>query len=202
MTDCLNHSQNDDSWTLIEEGLGGRTTMYHPESGETYRLGDAYLHPCLLSHRPLDYVVLMLGTNDLQPKMHKTPFTREHLADGLIHLIKLIRSLPECGAGNQPAKILVVAPPPIKMAKGRPEVSEKYGCEAGVILSMSLHLPIKMPPKRTTAVILMPVCTQKPGMPMESISLWKAIRGLEKLSLRQFLLWMQITMEIRMRNIP
>ena len=32
---------------------------------------------------------------------------------------------------NQPAKILVVAPPPIKMAKGRPEVSEKYGCEAG-----------------------------------------------------------------------
>ena len=28
---------------------------------------------------------------------------------------------------NQPEKILVVAPPPIKMAKGRPEVSEKYG---------------------------------------------------------------------------
>lgn len=135
MADCLNHSQSDDSWTLIEEGLGGRTTMYHPESGETYRLGDAYLHPCLLSHRPLDYVVLMLGTNDLQPRMHKTPFTREHLADGLIHLIQLIRSLPECGAGNQPVKILVVAPPPIKMAKGRPEVSEKYGCEAGVILS-------------------------------------------------------------------
>lgn len=135
MADRLNHSQSADSWTLIEEGLGGRTTMYHPESGETYRLGDAYLHPCLLSHRPLDYVVLMLGTNDIQPKMHQTPFGKEHLADGLIRLIKLIRSLPECGAGNQPAKILVVAPPPIKMVKGRPEISEKYGCEAGVTLS-------------------------------------------------------------------
>lgn len=65
MANYLNHSQSDDSWILIEEGLGGRTTIYHPESNETYRLGDAYLHPCLLSHRPLDYVVLMLGTNDL-----------------------------------------------------------------------------------------------------------------------------------------
>lgn len=135
MANYLNHSQSDDSWILIEEGLGGRTTIYHPESNETYRLGDAYLHPCLLSHRPLDYVVLMLGTNDLQPKMHKTPFAKEHLTDGLICLIKLIRSIPECGTENQPAKILVVAPPPIKMAKGRPEVSEKYGCEAGVTLS-------------------------------------------------------------------
>lgn len=52
---------------------------------------------------------------------------------------------------------------------------------------MSLHLPIKMPPKRTTAVILMPACTQKPGCQWESISLWKAIRGLEKLSLMAIL---------------
>ncbi len=72
-------------------------------------------------------------TSSLKCIKYRLP--EKHLADGLIHLIKLIRSLPECGAGNQPAKILVVAPPPIKMAKGRPEVSEKYGCEAGVILS-------------------------------------------------------------------
>ena len=70
MADCLNHSQNDDSWTLIEEGLGGRTTMYHPESGETYRLGDAYLHPCLLSHRPLDWEPM---TSSLKCIKHRLP---------------------------------------------------------------------------------------------------------------------------------
>lgn len=101
----------------MNEGLGGRTTIYIRNLTKTYRLGDAYLHPCLLSHRPLDYVVLMLGTNDLQPKMHKTPFAKEHLTDGLICLIKLIRSIPECGTENQPAKILVVAPPPSKWLK-------------------------------------------------------------------------------------
>jgi lysophospholipase L1-like esterase len=88
-----------------------------------------------LSHRPLDYIALMLGTNDLQPRMHDKPFQKEQLAAGLIRLIQIIRALPECGANNQPAKILVIAPPLIKMAKGRPEVSNLYGNETGVALS-------------------------------------------------------------------
>lgn len=127
-------SELGDGWTLIEEGLGGRTTIYHPAS-ESYRRGDWYLHPCLLSHRPLDYVVLMLGTNDLQPRMHQEPFQKEELSKGLIRLISIIRALPECGTGGHPAKILIVAPPPIKIAKGRFDVSAKYGLETGVTLS-------------------------------------------------------------------
>lgn len=132
---CASELEGD--WTLIEEGLGGRTTIYRP-AGESYRMGDWYLHPCMLSHRPLDYVVLMLGTNDLQPRMHQEPFQKEDLSKGLIRLISVIRALPECGAGNRPARILVVAPPPIKMAKGRLDVSAKYGFEAGVALSHEL----------------------------------------------------------------
>lgn len=132
---CVMASMLGENWELIEEGLGGRTTIYS-FPGESYRYGDRYLHPCMLSHRPLDYIVLMLGTNDLQPRMHPEPFKKSQMKEGLIKLIQLIHSLPECGVNGAPSRILVIAPPPIKLAKGRPEVSEKYGCEKGVELSL------------------------------------------------------------------
>lgn len=53
-----------DEALVIEEGLNGRTTVYdHPAT--PYRNGLSYLMPCLISQKPLDLVVLMLGTNDL-----------------------------------------------------------------------------------------------------------------------------------------
>ena len=123
-------------WVLLEEGLGGRTTMFDAP-GESYRRGDWYLHPCLLSHRPLDYVVLMLGTNDIQPRLHPGPFGTAELKDGMKQMISIIRSLPECGPLKkaEPAQILLIAPPPIRKAQGRPEVWEKYGKEQGLRLS-------------------------------------------------------------------
>lgn len=110
-------------WVLLEEGLGGRTTMFDAP-GESYRRGDWYLHPCLLSHRPLDYVVLMLGTNDIQPRLHPGPVGTAELKDGMKQMISIIRSLPECGPLKkaEPAQILLIAPPPIRKAQGRPEV--------------------------------------------------------------------------------
>ena len=143
-------------WTLLEEGLGGRTTIFDA-LGESYRRGDWYLHPCLLSHRPLNYVVLMLGTNDIQPRLHPGPFGLSQVKEGMRRLIEIIRDLPECGAECgperssecdpeycqeynsssilQPPKILLIAPPPIRKAQGRPEVWEKYGKEQGNQLS-------------------------------------------------------------------
>ena len=52
---------------VIAEGLGGRTTIYK-RYGEEWKCGETYLLPCLRSHRPLDLVIIMLGTNDLQVK--------------------------------------------------------------------------------------------------------------------------------------
>ena len=121
-------------WDLIEEGLGGRTTMFDAP-GESYRRGDWYLKPCLLSHRPLDYVVIMLGTNDIQPRQHQDSFDLHDLKAGMSRLIDIIRALPECGTEHGPAQILILAPPPIKLAIGRPDVSSKYGNEAGCMLS-------------------------------------------------------------------
>lgn len=50
-------------YTVVEEGLSGRNTVYS-ESG--VRCGIDYLLPCLVSQKPIDAVVLMLGTNDLR----------------------------------------------------------------------------------------------------------------------------------------
>jgi len=59
------------NWHVIEEGLGGRTTVFDdPELPS--RNGREYLLPCLLSHEPVDLVVLFLGTNDLKARFDAT----------------------------------------------------------------------------------------------------------------------------------
>lgn len=50
---------------IIEEGLNGRTTNMD-EPGRSDRNGARLLPVLLESHRPLDLVVVMLGTNDLK----------------------------------------------------------------------------------------------------------------------------------------
>src|SRR5262245_18689824 len=55
-------------WTMIEEGLPGRTTVHDDPIEGVHKNGRRYLLPCLESHRPLDAIVLMLGTNDLKAR--------------------------------------------------------------------------------------------------------------------------------------
>ena len=57
-----------DGWHVVEEGLGGRTTVFD-DPILPGRNGRTYLEPCLLSHDPLDVVVIALGTNDLKVRM-------------------------------------------------------------------------------------------------------------------------------------
>ncbi len=52
-------------YRVIEEGPNGRTTLWD-DPIEGYKNGKEYLIPCLESHRPIDLVVMMLGTNDLK----------------------------------------------------------------------------------------------------------------------------------------
>ena len=54
-----------EAYEIIEEGLCGRTTIYRDHAWPWCE-GRAYLTPCLLSHYPLDLIVVMLGTNDLK----------------------------------------------------------------------------------------------------------------------------------------
>ena len=120
-----------DGYHIIEEGLGGRTSIYD-FPGESWRNGLPYFQPCLLSHRPLVLVVIMLGTNDLHACLHPSA---ERLGDGIRTLVDVVRATPKCGRDNTPPPILVIAPAHIKEAQGRKEVYPKLGGEKGEALS-------------------------------------------------------------------
>jgi lysophospholipase L1-like esterase len=95
---------------VIEEGLPGRTTVHDDPIEGASRNGKTYLLPCLGSHKPLDAIVLMLGTNDLKTRFSVTP---EDIGRSLFALVELIWSCNAGRSGRQP-KLLIVAPAPIE----------------------------------------------------------------------------------------
>lgn len=52
-----------EDYHIIEEGLSGRTTCFDDPQQEG-RAGIHYITPCLNSHKPIDLLIVMLGTND------------------------------------------------------------------------------------------------------------------------------------------
>lgn len=102
-------SELGDGYHIIEEGLPGRTTVWSdPVEGED-KNGEKYLLPCLLSHAPIDLVVLMLGTNDLKKRFSVTAFD---IAMSIGALIGIIKGSSTNMEGKSP-EILVVSPPPL-----------------------------------------------------------------------------------------
>lgn len=104
---------------VIEEGLNGRTTVWE-DPIEPHRNGRMYLTPCLLSHQPLDLVILMLGTNDL--KLRFSVSARD-IAKGIGVLLSDIQQSGAGREGRAPA-VLVIAPPPLKPLTDKAEAFE------------------------------------------------------------------------------
>ncbi len=99
-------------WHLIAEGQPGRTTV-HPDPTEGgHKSGLAALPVLLESHRPLDVVVIMLGTNDLKQRFAASA---TDVALGVERLVECIRT-SNAGPGGQPPRCLVIAPVPITEA--------------------------------------------------------------------------------------
>lgn len=92
-------------YLVAEEGVCGRTTAFD-DPIEPYRNGAAHIDCCMLTHMPVDLLVLMLGTNDLKRHLGQNPFSS---AKGLELLIGRARQ-SEYGAGRKPPHILVVSP--------------------------------------------------------------------------------------------
>lgn len=92
-------------WEIIEEGYSGRTLMA-PEYEQRQRCGIEYLKMLLMSHKPVDCVVLMLGTNDLK---RFYGFTAGYLARGMQEYLKIILN-PYQWEGFSVPRVLVVSP--------------------------------------------------------------------------------------------
>ena len=99
--------------TVIAEGLNGRTTSFDSPF-RAMRSGAAMLPALLETHAPVDVVVIMLGSNDLQTALG---LSANYAASGVASLLDIVaRSL--AGPNRSSPQALVVAPPHIMAPSG------------------------------------------------------------------------------------
>ena len=88
---------------LLKEGLCGRTAVFEDPLNEGLS-GLAPLASILMSHSPLDLLVVMLGTNDCKERFSANA---QNIADGLLRLVNKTRTI---AAWRDAPRILIVAP--------------------------------------------------------------------------------------------
>ncbi len=158
-------------WLVIEEGMNGRTTVSDdPVEHYPDRNGRRYLPSCLYSHRPLDVVVIMLGTNDLKARFNKSAW---EVAEGVGVLVDIVKSAG-AGRGGGVPEVIVVSPPVIldhlplhaEMFEGSPaksrEIARRYAAiaadrgvrffDAGSVAASSKHDGFHLDPEAHAAI--------------------------------------------------
>lgn len=100
-----------DGYNIITEGLSGRTTNIEDPTAAGLMNGADYLDSAIVSHEPLDLVVIMLGTNDTKSYLDRSPF---EIGLGMGDLINIVQEGSGLGWYEyEPPQILVVSPPPL-----------------------------------------------------------------------------------------
>ena len=96
-----------EEYLVLEEGLSGRTTVFQDPLHECMdALSVAY--PILMSHEPVDLLVIMLGTNDTKDRLGMNAAC---IGLGMERLVRKCMSV-DCWGKHGP-NVLIVAPPPI-----------------------------------------------------------------------------------------
>ncbi len=111
---------------VIEDCLNGRRTVWE-DPFKAGRNGLVGLEQRIEVHSPLPLLILMLGTNDFQSVHQNTAWQS---SQGVAALVRAIRRAP-IEPGMPVPRVLVVAPPPIRLPAG--EMAEKFagGAEKG-----------------------------------------------------------------------
>ena len=104
---CLLQKALGEEYLVLEEGLSGRTTVFSDPLHEAMPALDV-AYPILMSHEPVDLLVIMLGTNDTKERFCVNPAC---IARGLERLVDKCKCIP-CWGGHKP-NILLIAPPHI-----------------------------------------------------------------------------------------
>jgi lysophospholipase L1-like esterase len=127
-----------EGYLVIEEGLGGRTTVWDDPIEGIHKNGKTYLTPCLESHQPIDLVVVLLGTNDLKQRFG---VGASDIAKGAGVLVQIVQK-SETGPNDEAPTVLLLAPPPTaelagtdfaEMFKGAEEKSKHFSREFRLI---------------------------------------------------------------------
>lgn len=104
---CLLQSMLGENVRIIQEGLPGRTCVFDDPLHEGMN-GLTYLTPCMMSHGPLDTLVIMLGTNDTNPRYGCNAI---YIGQGMERLVEKARITP---AWKGEPDILIVSPCPMQ----------------------------------------------------------------------------------------
>lgn len=104
-------------YTIIEEGLNGRTTNIDDPVDED-RNGRVHLPSRLETHAPFDLIVIMLGTNDTRKRLNRSASDIAQSAA----LLGRMASRSVSGPNGSAPKVLLVAPPPIIVLPGWEEM--------------------------------------------------------------------------------
>ena len=92
-------------WDVVVEGLPGRTTVHDDPIEGAHRNGLRTLRAIIESHRPVDLLILMLGTNDTKQRFGL------YTQDIALGVSRLIREAQETG---HVAQVLAICPPPVR----------------------------------------------------------------------------------------
>ena len=104
---CLLQKKLGEDYLVLEEGLSGRTTVF-PDPLHESMAGLDVLYSTLMSHEPVDLLIVMLGTNDTKERLGANAAC---IGIGMERLVMKAKSIP-CWRGGRP-NILVIAPPHI-----------------------------------------------------------------------------------------
>ncbi len=98
--------------TVINEGHPGRTSVHDDPIDGAHKNGARALPVLLESHRPVDLVAIMLGTNDCKARFGLRGWD---IAAGLGKLAQAVRASDAGPAGRAP-DVLLIAPVPVEEA--------------------------------------------------------------------------------------
>jgi lysophospholipase L1-like esterase len=92
---------------VVPDGLNGRTTAFDDHLASADRNGARTLPTSLVTHAPLDLVIIMLGANDMKPFVAGRAIAAKQ---GMQRLVEIVRGVVY-PFGGPPPDILIVSPP-------------------------------------------------------------------------------------------
>jgi lysophospholipase L1-like esterase len=130
---CVMQQALGGDYKVIEEGQNGRTIATEdPAEGE--KNGLKYLGPCLESHTPLDYVIVMLGSNDCKRKF---AYSSMDIAGEMQIMLEKIQAYNRFRC-NDRFKVILVSPPHIAESMKDSWLGDSFGYENACKVSSEL----------------------------------------------------------------
>ena len=104
---CLLQKALGEDYLVLEEGLSGRTTVF-PDPLHESMAGLDVIYSTLMSHEPVDLLIIMLGTNDTKERLGANAAC---IGIGMERLVMKAKTVPAWRNGVP--HILLIAPPHI-----------------------------------------------------------------------------------------